>query len=122
MQRENVISSSPRSGGGWVAGSGSGLVFLAQMNREEEWIRSTSLHIQMKVQLTPNLIYLWKLNPKWPPDELLQAERWTVTDSSALLLPLSGVAGGLLLQKRPPGSQGGMWVRPGIGMGVGRGI
>ena len=32
----------------------------------------------MNVQLTPNLIYLWKLNPKWPPDELLQGERWTV--------------------------------------------
>lgn len=47
--------------------------------------------MQMKVQLIPNLIYLWKLNPKWSSEELLQGERWTVPDFRSLLLLLSRV-------------------------------
>lgn len=58
------------------------------MSREEGRIPSTSLHMQMRVQLTPNLICLWKLNPKWPPEELLQGEGGTGPDSSTFLLLL----------------------------------
>lgn len=37
MERENVISSSPKSGGGWVAGNGSALPFaLARTERKAD--------------------------------------------------------------------------------------
>lgn len=61
------------------------------MSWEEGRIHSVAPHMQMKVQLTSNLIYLWKLSPKWSPEELLQGDRWTVPDFRSLLLFLSRV-------------------------------
>lgn len=60
----------PKSGGGWIAGSGNGWGYLQRMNMEEEPFQT--FHVERKVQLTSNLTCLWKLNLQWSLEKLPQ--------------------------------------------------